>query len=162
MAKAAAQGEGIAQIRRALNTVGLKHKDDESETEYAARAADHMARLVMRHAGVAGAGHDELYVGGLFVFIVANHLTYMLEAEFEHAASLGLLMFLTASGMSLDDAATSNEAIANTYNDMSVRNDKYLQAVGQQFVKWTQMPSEEGMQKLAELFSIGRRGIDLA
>jgi hypothetical protein len=159
MMKAAAEGERIAQLRRALNTLSIKQKEGESATEYSARAADHMTRTIMQRAGASTANDDDLYVGGLFIFIIANHFTYVLEGEFEQAASLGLLMFLTTSGMDMNSAASSNGVIADAYNAMTVKKDKYLEAVGGQLVGWTQTPSEERMGKLTQLFNIARQNV---
>ena len=161
MAKARAEGEGRAQIKRALATLGIKYREGESDTEYSARAADHMVRTIMLRAGVREgmSSSDDLYIGGLFIFAIANHLTYVLEAEFEQAASLGLLMFLTTEGMDTASAASSNETIVDAYNEMAEKKHKYLEAVARQFVKWTKAPDGEHMAKLAQLFNIGRQNI---
>jgi hypothetical protein len=136
-------------------------QDGESETSYSARAASHITVDAMQRVGVAQgeATERDLYAGGLFVFVLANHLTYVLEASFEQAASLGLLMLLVANGMDKLAAAASNAPIANTYNLMTTRKDKYLMAVGGQFVKWTLSPTEERMHALAQLYDTGRKHV---
>lgn len=159
LAKAAAEGAGKAQIRRAMASVGVLLGSNESATEYAARAASEIAQQIARRAGVEkdAASDDDLFTGGLFVFVMAGHLSYVLEAEFEQAASLGLLLFLTDNGLDLRSAAAWNDPVIDAFNARSGPGGKYVLAVGQNFVEWTEAPTEQQMDTLTRLYDLGRK-----
>ncbi|HKJ62528.1 MAG TPA: hypothetical protein VKA94_11160, partial [Hyphomicrobiales bacterium] len=130
------------------------------ETQYSGFAACELALAVIKRAGVSSPTHDDLYTGGVFVFIIANHISYILEARFESAATLGVMAFLASNGMSVEDASLSIDPISQTYNNMasSTANDgKYNLVVGQHVANWCNTPSEENFNKLVELYNLGRK-----
>lgn len=163
LARAAAEGAQKAEIRRAISTI--KNIDSDDDVEYSGFASSELAKKIIEKAGVKCPSSDDLYAGGIFVFVIANHISYMLEVPFEDAATLGTMVFLASNGMSVDDASLSVGPISRTYNSLaqsSGNNRKYILAVGQNVVTWCKKPSDENMEKLVKLYSIGRENLGAA
>lgn len=157
LASAAAEGAQKAQIRRAISTIKNLELDDDDK--YCAHSSSALSTEIMKKTGVDYPSSDDLYMGGIFVFVIANHISYIFESEFEIAAALGTIDFLVSNGMSVHDASLSIGPISRTYNSMvqSSGGNKFIQALGQSVVKWCNAPSDENMGKLIKFYDNGRR-----
>ncbi len=161
LVKAAAEGEKKSQVNRALRFVGMTRLEKESDAQYAGRSADFITQMIMKHANVyeQTASDDDLYTAAIFIFILANHLAYVMETDFELASSSGAMIFFARNNMDIKSAMQSIFTIAKTYNAMAAENDRYLLAVGKNFVEWIETPNIEIIDRLADLFNVGRQNL---
>lgn len=161
LVKVAAKGEKQSQVNRALRFAGITRSDKESDVQYAGRSADFITQMIMKRANVyeQTASDDDLYTAAIFIFILSNYLSYVMDIDFELASSSGTMAFFTRNKMDVKSALQSTFTIAKTYNAMTASNDRYLLAVGNYFAEWIKTPRIELVDQLAELFNIGRRNL---
>jgi len=149
--RAAAEGEQIAALQRAISTI--KEKPDEiSSDDFAGWASFVLTDEVRRKLGMNIRDDDDLYCLGIAAFVFSNHFSSIMQTNFEMATFLALIK-LTKSP---DELIRSHPAIANSYNKMTVENSKAIKILGQRCASWVQNPGPNTLDDIVSLLKIFR------
>jgi hypothetical protein len=152
MMRAAGEGASRAKVNQALGTVGIQFPPENDNTLYCVRAASAIVRIITLKAGYSTdyADLDDRFVAGIFSFVVSNHVSLIVGAEFEFVAAIVPLDLFG------HDFADQVDALGNSYNQMA-QEGKVVEAIGQNVAKWIDKPTDEQLTKLASLFELCRR-----
>lgn len=150
--RAAAEGDSRAKINRALGSEGVQLTPKEDNHQYSIHASATIVRLIAKEAGVpigVNGNEDDNFVAGIFAFVVSNHVSYMIGAQFEMVSSIVIIDLLG------QDAASQVNDLAESYNRMS-QEGRVVEAIGQNIAKWITDPTDEQFSKLAALYKLCR------
>jgi len=151
MMKAAAEGESLAQLRRAIATISGEPLTGD-DTEKAGIAAAIVATALAKAAISQIQDDDDRFTAGMFAFVAADHFSRMIAGSFELASVLSVMRTLGS-----DEFERCFTAIATSHNAMLVSKSNLVPLIGQNCAAWLQRPSSENFEKLVRLFAVVRQ-----
>jgi len=150
--RAAAEGDSRAKVNRALGSKGIQLTPEKNNHQYSIQASAAIVRLIAKKAGVpigANGDDDDNFVAGIFAFVVSNHVSYIIGAQFEMVSSIVVIDLLG------QDAASKVNDLAASYNRMS-QEGRVVEAIGHNIAKWITAPTDDQFSKLAALYKVCR------
>lgn len=141
-------------INQALVSLELKPiTDDVDNSIFCIHSSVAIVKVIMQMAEVNSKPirEDDIFTGGVFVFVASNHITLLMDEVFEFVSSLCVLELF---GMNRADCV---QAISGTYNNAIKTSPKAIQALGENFVAWLNNPTAEKFEKLIELYVLFRK-----
>jgi hypothetical protein len=141
-------------INKALVSLDLKPINNEvTGSNFCIFSSSKIVKAIMQKANVnlKPIHDDDILTGGIFVFMASNHITLLMDEVFEFVSSICVLELLGR------DRADCVQPIAKIYNNSFTTSPAGIQALGDNFVAWLNNPTDEGFNKIIELYMIFRK-----
>jgi hypothetical protein len=151
MMSAAAEGSQRKKINKAIETAGLPVPYDDDTTQYCTVATARLVEAIILKSGkdTMNANDKEMFVGCLFTLIVGNHLSRLLNVQFEFVTAAAPVMIYDKRIVEND---ILSEAIEN-YNDMIVSGNS-ISLIGQGIAEWLNDPNDLQLERIANYFLV--------
>jgi hypothetical protein len=146
--EAASAGHAKSSVHRSLAALGIQKKDDEVDAQYIARGAFAILDMTKENSDLGSGFKEDVWLDGIYVMVVCNHLSYLLEANFEMASTLALTQVCgikNSSGIA---------EVVSSYNAMSRSNSNTILAIGNSCAGWVNSPNIEKATSLGALYKI--------
>jgi hypothetical protein len=150
MMRAAAEGQKISELRRAIATLDQKSpslKDD----EFTGWAAYVLAKNIRKNLNMKISDDDDFLLLGICCFVFSNHFSFIMKTQFESATYVAVMQLANSP----ENFVRAFNPIGNAYNSMSGSNT--LQALGQTCATWVGHPSPENFERLLKLVNLMRQ-----
>lgn len=146
--RAAAEGHARSTVHRSLATLNVRQDRDEEDAKYISRGCSAILGMAKKEANLEPGSEVDIWLDGILLMVFANHLSYLMETDFEASSTLALV--------ELCGIRESEEIveIIHSYNQMSAQESKVITALGISCARWVDTPNEESSKKLGQLYSL--------
>jgi len=156
--KSCAEGEYCEKISEALKTLNVHLKTEYDNTKYCVEVTVVIVRKIIEKYGTdlnKNYVDDDIFTAGFFCFVISNHITRIVKSEFETVSTLAVLdLFGFSKAIEISNYINP---IADMYNEIA--DAKLITALGQNFVKWIENPTDEQFDKMIQLYGICKKSI---
>jgi len=126
-----------------MEQLGVTAKEESAA--FVADGAIALLGAISKQTNYSTNAEDTDFVDGIMLMVFCGQFSRFLESSFEIEAGLALLIYYG------HDRPDSVAQTINSYNRMTVANNKSIEAIGNLCVQWCWKPDEESVHELAEL-----------
>ena len=147
------------KIDVALETLGIKLENINSNQEFCIKSTVAFVRYIIDKYGteIKNADDDDIITAGIFLFSISNHITRIVNSDFEIVSSITVLE-LFYENKDIKELSDYIPVIGETYNK-TLQSSKIIHAIDQNFVKFLNEEQISQFDKLIQIYEMCRNNI---